>query len=248
MTSCSKQDKNPALNTNPKSTFRQKTGAYYAGVDAAGAYGWGSALSIFGPIGTACGIVNGGIGTSVWAYYWEEHVVAVIPTSDGSSGPMYDNDVDKAGYLHNQFILGLNSSDMINSSINSIEDVTDLIYNDLTEYTANEYQLNISDVRAAITKESLNNLLYSLNSCLENDRLMHDWIAEKSGSEAIADIYMDVRNNIESIGTLEGTLTYLDSKMVEVTNSTDFTEEEKFKLLRCLSIWKYSSILWRSNE
>jgi hypothetical protein len=234
---------------------RPKNGWYYAGVDAGGAWAWGSAGSALGPLGTAAGAVLGGLCTTTWAFHWENRS-ASIPVNHPKDEFVnsYKSEFERCGYLHNKFceeFININQA-----TYKSTKEFMDEFYNPLCIMVSKEYDIDINKLKKAFPKEllieNLNN--YTELSSIENDYKviikMGEIVKAKTNSTEYSNYYLTVMQALYELSnnTNFNIEEFIKNEINNVDTSKSFSEEEKIMLKNSLNVMKYSFALWTSNQ
>ncbi|MCZ8169673.1 MAG: hypothetical protein ACK5RV_11210 [Flavobacterium sp.] len=234
--------------------LRPKNGWYYAGVDAGGAWGWGSAGAALGPLGASAGAVLGGLCTTTWAFHWENRMApkpVKHPSDDFVNS--FTNENERCGYLHNKFAEKfINENQAVYTNAN---DFLAKFYDPLCEMVASEYNIKLSDLKKAFPKEALRAYIdqYTELASYTDDYKtiiqMGEIVKSKSGNEKCSDYYVKVMQSLysqsESISfKIEP---FIENEIENVILSKKFTDEEKNSLRNSLNVLKYSYALWSAN-
>ena len=235
-------------------SLKPKNGWYYAGVDGGGAWGWGSAGSALGPLGTSAGIVLGGLCTTTWAYYWENKAAPNPVTSPKDSfASSFTNEDERCGYLHNKFAV-----EFINLNQTTFKTPTEFMgkfYEPLCKMVSSEYKINIEDLKKAFPKEDLELNLdnYSnLASYTDDEKTIIQMgvIVENQGHNSkCSDYYVKVMQSLYTASeSLDFKIVDFVANEIEFVNgSIDFSNDEKALLKGSLNVLKYSYALWIVN-
>lgn len=234
--------------------FRPKTGWYYAGADAGGAWGWGSAGAALGPLGASAGAVLGGLCTTAWVFHWENKVTpkpVKHPTNPFVDS--FNNEHERCGYLHNKFIEKfINENQAVYP--NTSEFMTKF-YDPLCEMVASEYNIKLSDLKKAFPKEELRahiDQYTELASYTDDHKTiiqMGEIVKSKSGNAKCSDYFVSVMQSLyaESESTSFKIEDFIAHQIEYVTVSKNFTSAEKSMLKDSLNVLKYSYALWSAN-
>jgi hypothetical protein len=216
---------------------RTKNGWYYGGVDAGGAYGWGSAGSAAGPLGTAVGIVAGGLLTSSWAFYWDSKSFQPVLTNPTFPACVsFSNNFEKVGFLHNKFII--QSSNKYKKPIMTNEtEFVNLIYNDMIDFLSVEFKLDKSILNSTFPKVNCISYLTSYNKCNNVDASVSTFIDNQLKNSTFGKMYVEIITTLDNnSGNLNSSISYLNSKINSINTSSSITQKDKDYANYCINI------------
>lgn len=233
---------------------KEKPGIYYAVADGGGAYTWGSAGTALGPLGTACGIVLGGVCTSSWVWYWDHYKTAapvITPKATFASG--FSDTYQQSGYNHNsEMRTYVNNNQVVYPTA---KDFVDASYTTLCQNLAKTYNLDVNKVYIAFPKNQLITELNKYNDFfVEGDikvviAKVADIIKAKYGNDKLSSIYSKVANEVATLESTSGfdIEKYINTQIDLVNKDAKYTAEEKAITAHSLNVFKYSYALWTSK-
>jgi hypothetical protein len=218
----------------------------YALRDFSGAalgFQWGT---IGGPMGQSLGIVVGGCVSSGWLYMQNhDHGPQLKPASSPQTS--FTNDYEKAGYLHNKFLINfINSSNQIYTTP---ESYINAVYEPLCQLISIEYNITISEIQQGITKESLIQLITPMNENLSISEY-GSLISTSYGNNNISSVFEGIMNGLMPISNTSATncLLFINSQIEKINSNQNLTDQEKEIMKYSTNILKYSFSLWSNNE
>ncbi|WP_353120828.1 hypothetical protein [Myroides odoratus] len=227
----------------------KKNGWYYAATDAAGAYGWGSAGSALGPLGTAVGIVIGGVGTSAWNWYWDQPSIVYPP--DDKFAQHFDNLNQQVGFTHNKFIV-----EFVTDNVNKFKDSTDFttaLHNSLVDKITATFSIAIQDVESIFNDKKLvsdlDKFSPTFNETSDTSIFIEEIVSivqENYKDDKIPSYFKKILIETANAKNLE-IETFFDAKIEEVKQDKTLNELEQEIHFNALNTFKYALALWNRN-
>ena len=214
---------------------------------------WGQLGTALGPTGTALGIVIGGVGTSAWNWYWDQPPAKKAKVSSKPFTRKFNNFYEKAGYVHNKFII-----DFINEKPRKFKDpkeFVDTLYEPLSQTLSKEYDVPIREVHEIFSREKLIKDVDNISVTFDESnkeviiRTISDLISKEYGNTKISDYISHILRETSEEADNESfdIERYINEKIERLKSDNSFDESEKEILFNSLNIYKYSYALWESN-
>ncbi|MGG5507168.1 MULTISPECIES: hypothetical protein [unclassified Myroides] len=226
----------------------KKNGWYYAKEDFTGAVGWGATGSYFGPMGTALGIVIGGVGSSAWEWYWNQPSMIKLP--DEKFTQKFDTLNEQVGFVHNEFIV-----EFVNDNLQVFKSSTEFVHTlhkPLLQKLSKSFAVAESEVEKIFdAKKLINNLDHFSKLSNEQDiETLIDGlvsiIQENYQSDKIPNYSKIILTETAYSKDLD-VESYFNKKINEVKEDKNFDDLEKEIIYDSLNIFKYSLALWNQN-
>jgi hypothetical protein len=210
----------------------------YAVSDASGAYTGFTLGSGGGPMGSAMGIVLGGLINSSYAYWLDNGGPRANPGENSSNNSCCVRELaidrDKSS-LNSYELSGYNHNDGLFYVIDNLKNLTlseqegfDLIYNKSIDFVSNEYNQTVSNLKTYYPKD------HSYDILIKNNNI----------EDPIFNNFITTLNSIEGDNEL---ISYFDNKFNEIQNNNDLDNLRKERLLHSIKVCKFSYIFWSKN-
>ncbi|WP_255492457.1 hypothetical protein [Myroides sp. NP-2] len=221
---------------------------YYAATDAADAYVWGAAGTALGPLGTAVGIVIGGVGSSAWSWYWDQP--SMIYLADDKFAQHFDNLNQQVGFAHNKFIV-----EFVNDNLNKFKNSTDFVdtlHAPLVTKLSTSFSMSTKEVESIFDKKKLVSDLdkfFKTFDELDTDIFIDNIVSiiqENYEDDKVPTYFKKVLIETADAKDLD-VETYFDKKIEEVKQNKTLNELEQEIHFNALNTFKYALALWNRN-